>query len=130
LEQLLSRDCAAVSLPPWKLGYSINNDEANAPQCSAVMRQPPCISRDQAKQAINVARIPADELHEALIESDNPPTITALAWLAAQKKPQPLVDVGDNKASDNYRCCLGLVSGQSQQTGLPRSKMASVGRRM
>jgi len=49
------------------------------------------LSRDQKRDALRVARIPRDEF-EAAVESDNPPTVTALA--AQGKVSKPLVDLG------------------------------------
>jgi hypothetical protein len=50
------------------------------------------LSPDQTKQAIRIANIPAEEF-EALIEAENPPTLTELAERGTRKKAQPLVDL-------------------------------------
>lgn len=44
------------------------------------------LSRHQMKQALRVAHVP-DDVFETLVESDNPPPITALARLGTQPAP-------------------------------------------
>lgn len=46
------------------------------------------LSERQRKTALRIASIPKEK-RDALIESDSPPTITELAELGTQKKPQP-----------------------------------------
>ncbi len=53
------------------------------------------LSKHQTITAIRVSRIPDDEFHEA-VESDNPPTVTALAERSKQSRPKPLV-IGKEK---------------------------------
>jgi hypothetical protein len=55
------------------------------------------LSEHQRKTALRVANVDP-EVREALIESDNPPTITALADLG--KKPRNIVDLGDINPRD------------------------------
>jgi len=50
------------------------------------------LSEFQRKIALRVAAVPATQF-EALVESDNPPTVTQLAEIG--KKAKPLVDLGD-----------------------------------
>lgn len=52
------------------------------------------LSKDQAVTAIRVSRIPSEEFEQA-IESENPPTVTALAERGRQSRPKPLVDLGE-----------------------------------
>lgn len=44
------------------------------------------MSKDQEVQAVRVANVPSDEF-EAAVESDNPPTVTALAEMGTTKQP-------------------------------------------
>jgi hypothetical protein len=46
------------------------------------------MSKDQEVTAVRVANVPDDEF-EALVESDNPPTVTALAERGTDKQPAP-----------------------------------------
>lgn len=46
------------------------------------------ISKHQLRQAVSVATVPADQF-EAAIESDKPPTVTALAEMGKQSRPLP-----------------------------------------
>jgi hypothetical protein len=46
------------------------------------------MSKDQEKQAVRLANVPAEEF-EAAIESESPPTITALAQLGIVPHPRP-----------------------------------------
>ena len=53
------------------------------------------MSPHQAKQAVRVANVPADDF-EQQVESDKPPTLSQLAAQGMQKRPmqpQPLVDL-------------------------------------
>jgi len=50
------------------------------------------MSRDQVKQAVRVASIPA-KAFEAAVESETPPSIEVLAEQGTKKKPVPLVDI-------------------------------------
>lgn len=46
------------------------------------------LSRDQAKQALRVASVPHEQF-ESAIESDDPPTVTALAKQGKKPRPKP-----------------------------------------
>lgn len=50
------------------------------------------LSERQRKTALRVANVPAEEF-EAAVESENPPTITALAEAGKKPRPKPLVDL-------------------------------------
>lgn len=50
------------------------------------------ISRDQKRTALRVASVPRATF-EALVESENPPTVTAMAKLGTRAAPKPLVDL-------------------------------------
>jgi hypothetical protein len=53
------------------------------------------LSKDQVRDAVRINNIPRDEF-EAAVESDNPPTIKALAKKGTKKRKQrPLLDLGD-----------------------------------
>jgi hypothetical protein len=69
------------------------------------------MSKDQAVTAIRVANIPEEEFDEA-IESDDPPTVTALAERGKQTRPKPIVDL-EGIDPQNYQKAthlLGLLS--------------------
>lgn len=51
------------------------------------------LSERQRKTALRVANVPQEQF-DAAVESDDPPTVTQLAGIGTQKKPQPLVDLG------------------------------------
>jgi len=46
------------------------------------------VSRDQAATAIRVANIPAEQF-DAVVESDKPPSVTALAEMGKKRRPLP-----------------------------------------
>lgn len=50
------------------------------------------LSERQRKTALRVVSVPK-ETRDALIESDDPPTVTRLAEMGKQKKPEPLIDL-------------------------------------
>jgi len=50
------------------------------------------MSNDQMKTAIRVANIPADDF-ERQVESDEPPTVTALAKQGTKPAPKPVIDL-------------------------------------
>jgi hypothetical protein len=50
------------------------------------------MSRDQMHDAIRVANIPADDF-ERQVESDEPPTVTALAKQGTKPAPKPVIDL-------------------------------------
>lgn len=50
------------------------------------------LSAHQAKQAIRVANVPADQF-EKLVESQTPPTVTKLAEMGTTPAPKPTVDL-------------------------------------
>jgi hypothetical protein len=66
------------------------------------------LSRDQTVTALRVANVPKEEF-ERQVESDNPPTVTALAEQG--KKSKPLVDLGDIAPEDYQEATrlIGLV---------------------
>jgi hypothetical protein len=53
------------------------------------------LDKNQRNRAVNVARVPEQQF-EAQVESDNPPTIKALAeqGIKPRPKPEPLIDLG------------------------------------
>lgn len=57
------------------------------------------LSRDQRVTAIRVASVPAEDFDEA-VESDEPPTITALADAGKATKPKPLIDLKGRDPAD------------------------------
>jgi hypothetical protein len=63
------------------------------------------LSRDQAKTALRVAKIPEAEFEEA-IESESPPTVTELAERGTKRKP--LVDLGD-RTREQFQAATGLI---------------------
>lgn len=71
------------------------------------------LSDHQRVTAIRVANVPEDEF-ERQIESDNPPTVTALAEQGRKPRaaPPPLVDLGDRSPEDFAEATkvLGLVT--------------------
>jgi len=75
------------------------------------------LSRDQAKQAIRVANIPAHDFEEA-VEADEPATVTELADRGKRPAPRPLVDL---KGRDPQE--LGHLAGP--QRALPEGKEAT-----
>jgi hypothetical protein len=56
------------------------------------------MSKDQEVQAIRVANVPADEF-DAAVDSDEPPTITALAERGTDKRPVPKAAPGAVEAT-------------------------------
>ncbi len=50
------------------------------------------MSPHQAKQAIRVANVPADQFEEQ-VESETPPTVTALASQGTKSAPRPVIDL-------------------------------------
>lgn len=56
------------------------------------------LSKDQEKQAVRVANVPAAEF-EAAVESDAPPTITALAERGTEKRPKAPPPAGVEEAT-------------------------------
>ena len=48
------------------------------------------MSRDQAVTALRVHNLPKEQF-EALVESDNPPSIEQLAELGIEKRPEPVI---------------------------------------
>jgi hypothetical protein len=75
------------------------------------------LSDDQRKTALRVANVPAPEF-EAVIESDNPPTVTALAEMGTVKKP--LVDLGERQPHEFAEATrlIGLIA-HIKRTGDP-----------
>jgi hypothetical protein len=58
------------------------------------------LSKDQAVTALRVHNVPRDEF-EAAVESDNPPTVTALAERGKQSRPaKPLLDLGERTPAE------------------------------
>ena len=60
------------------------------------------MSERQRVTALRVAAVPESDF-AAQVESDTPPTITALAKQGTASKPQPLVDLGGIPAADYAR---------------------------
>lgn len=60
------------------------------------------LSADQMKQAIRVANIPAADF-ERQVESDNPPTVTALAEQGKRPAPRPAIDLRGRNPNDFNR---------------------------
>ncbi len=60
------------------------------------------LSEHQRKTALRVAAVPEPEF-VAQVESEAPPTVTALAKQGTAHKPQPLVDLGGIPAADYAR---------------------------
>lgn len=63
------------------------------------------LTRDQKRTALRVAAVPDDEF-EALVESDDPPTVIELAERG--KKSKPLADIGDRDPED-YRLATNAM---------------------
>lgn len=63
------------------------------------------LSKDQEVQAVRVANVPR-EVFERLVESDDPPTVTALAEMGKR----PLLDLGKAKPQDFSRATHALAS--------------------
>jgi len=63
-------------------------------------------SKKQEVQAVRVANVPEPEF-EALIESEHPPTITALAELGKKTQPKPLIDLNGRDPEDFYTATRG-----------------------
>jgi hypothetical protein len=72
------------------------------------------LSKDQQVQAVRVANVPA-ELFEELIESENPPTVSALAEVG--KKPRAVLDLGDRDPTDFNRAMhfKGMVADYARE---------------
>ena len=60
------------------------------------------LSERQRKTALRVANVPEQDFNQS-VESDNPPTVTKLAEMGKQSKPQPLVDLGGINPADYAR---------------------------
>ena len=60
------------------------------------------LSEHQRKTALRVANVPEQDFNQS-VESDNPPTVTKLAEMGKQSKPQPLVDLGGINPADYAR---------------------------
>lgn len=60
------------------------------------------LSEHQRKTALRVAAVPSADFARQ-VESDEPPTVTALAKQGTVAKPQPLVDLGGIPAADYAR---------------------------
>jgi hypothetical protein len=70
------------------------------------------LSEHQRKTALRVAAVPESDFI-AQVESDNPPTLTALAKQGTEHKPKPLVDLGGIPPADYARASqvMGILSG-------------------
>ena len=68
------------------------------------------LSERQRKTALRVAAVPAERFAEQ-VESDIPPTVTALAKQGTAIKPKPLVDLGVIPAADYARAteAMGML---------------------
>ena len=64
------------------------------------------LSEHQQLQAVRVANIPEPQF-EAAVESEHPPTITALAELGTKSQPKPLVDLKGRDPEDFYAATQG-----------------------
>jgi hypothetical protein len=60
------------------------------------------LSPDQIKQAVRVANVPED-VFESLVESDNPPTVTALAEMGKQPAKSAAMDAKDQEYQEWLR---------------------------
>ena len=65
------------------------------------------MSKNQAADALAVNAIPRDQF-EALIESDNPPTVKKLAAIGRKKRKRALVDLGERTAKE-FAAATGLI---------------------
>jgi hypothetical protein len=69
------------------------------------------LSKNQKDTAIRVANIPSEEF-EAQVESDSPPTVTALAEQGTQKKPLHDLEGIDPTlfriATEALNCCIAV----------------------
>lgn len=60
------------------------------------------LSPHQAKQAIRIANVPEDDF-EGQVESDTPPTLSALAQQGIKPRPRRIVDLGERDPSEFNR---------------------------
>lgn len=60
------------------------------------------MSERQAKTALRVANVPADEFEEQ-VEGDNPPTVTALAKQGTKSAPKPVIDLNGRDPNEFNR---------------------------
>jgi hypothetical protein len=65
------------------------------------------LSERQAVTALRVANIPKDEF-ERQVESDNPPTISALAEQGKKPAAKPLIDLGD-RTPEEFKAATALI---------------------
>ncbi len=77
------------------------------------------MSRDQMHTALRVAKVPADEF-ERQVESENPPTISALADQGTKKKTRPILDLNGRDPSEFNRA-MHFVGDVKQATKLLES---------
>jgi len=75
------------------------------------------LSERQRKTALRVANVPADEF-EAAVESDEPPTLEALAERGTAKRPQ--IDLGD-RSPEEFAAATKLIGllGHIERDGIP-----------
>jgi hypothetical protein len=75
------------------------------------------LSEHQQKTAVRVSRVPDEEFQEA-VESQDPPTVTALAERGKQSRPKPLVDLQGINPADYQKATqlLGLLSNFRRQS--------------
>jgi hypothetical protein len=94
--------------PPKELGEA--PPLITAPLTRAQAARDAGLSDDQRKQALRVANVPAEEFEEA-VESEAPPTVTALAERGKQSAPKPLDDFQGRNPRDfhAYIAALGYV---------------------
>jgi hypothetical protein len=78
---------------------------APSPVSRASMATAAGLSSHQAKQALRVASVPPAE-REALIENDDPPTVTALADRGKRPAPKPLMDLEGRDPKEFNRAIL------------------------
>lgn len=67
------------------------------------------MSERQMKTAIRVANVPADDFNRQ-VESDNPPTVTALAEQGKKAAPQPVIDL-KGRNPDEFNRAMHYVGG-------------------
>ena len=76
------------------------------------------LSERQRKTAIRVSNVPG-EVFEAAVDSDDPPTVTALAERGKQTRPKPLVDLGDITPAQYYEASklIGMLDSFRRESG-------------
>lgn len=75
------------------------------------------MSPHQAKQALRVANVPADDF-ERQVESANPPTISALALQGIKPAPKPVIDLHGRDPHEFNRGALQIVLSEDALQGV------------